>query len=108
VAPLSGADSKAVQAPMCCLGKGEHKCLGDLDSAHGTGPEGFSSATEKCPYSPLALAAMHGPELARPVAGHAVIVASNRAPVALETQSSAFASALQARSERGPPASSLD
>lgn len=108
VAPLSATNSEAIRAPMCCLGKGEHKCLGDMDSSHGAPPQGFSRSAEKCPYPPLALAARHGPELARPIAAQAVAVDSHRVPVILETQFSAFASGLQARSERGPPASSPD
>jgi hypothetical protein len=108
VAPLSGADNKAARAPMCCLGKGEHKCLGEMDSSHGASTQGFSRDDERCPYSPLALAAMHGPELSRPAAAGTIAVVSHRVPVALETQFSASASALQSRSERGPPSSSLD
>ena len=107
VAPLSGSDA-AVGTPICCLGKGEHQCLGDVHSPAGAAPQGFSSAAEKCPYLPLALAAMHGPDLAPPVAAGAVAVTSSTAPVALVSQCFVCASPRYARPERGPPPSSLD
>ena len=107
VAPLS-ADAEAARTPICCQGKGEHDCLGDMHSPAGAAPQGFSSGSDKCPYSPLALAAMHGPDLAPPVAAGTLAVASFTASVALETQSSVSASPRYARPERGPPPSSLD
>jgi len=55
VAPLS-ADAEAARTPICCQGKGEHDCLGDMHSPAGAAPQGFSSGSDKCPYSPLALA----------------------------------------------------
>ncbi len=107
VAPLSASEA-AARTPICCLGKGEHHCLGAMHAPDGAAPQGVSSAADKCPYSPLALAAMHGPELAPPVAARGLVVASHSVPVTLESKSSASASAIHARPERGPPLFSLD
>lgn len=107
VAPLSASDA-AARTPICCLGKGEHHCLGEMHASGGAETQGFSSTAEKCPYSPLALAATHGPDLAPPVGAGGVVVTSHRVPVTLKSKSSASASAIHARPERGPPPSHLD
>jgi len=73
VAPLSASDA-AARTPICCLGKGEHHCLGEMHASGGAETQGFSSTAEKCPYSPLALAATHGPDLAPPVGAGGVVV----------------------------------
>jgi hypothetical protein len=105
VAPLPAGEAAATLTPICCLGKGEHHCLG-----HELGGEkslGFS-ADSKCPYSPLALAALHGPDLAAPVHAQSIAVIAQSAPVVWESSSPVFSLAAGARPERGPPAFSLN
>lgn len=99
-------DTAAASTPICCLGKGEHHCLGQMLGSGGTSP-GLSAAIAKCPYSPLALAAMHGPELAPPARAQAILAISQRAAVTLKSKASASTTAVLARAERGPPFSSL-
>jgi hypothetical protein len=74
----------------------------------GGGPDsrGFSAAN-KCPYAPLALAAVHGPNLASPVGAQTIAIVAPSAPVALQTTFSAFFSSVDTRPQRGPPAFSL-
>jgi hypothetical protein len=106
--PLAEIDFAAAgSAPMCCLGEGKHKCLGDKHGSGEKSSEGFSRADETCPHSPLALAAIHSPELARPITSHAIIVASRRISVALATTVFLPASEIFTRSERGPPSLSF-
>ena len=106
VAPLPMGETAAAATPICCLGQGEHHCVGQV---LGGGPKslGFSAAN-KCPYSPLALAAMHGPNLAPPVHAQVIVAAAQSAPLTFESNDSAFFSAIDARPERGPPAFSLN
>jgi len=107
IAPLSASEA-AARTPICCLGKGEHHCLGQMHASGGAAPQGFSGAAEKCPYSSLALAAMHGPDLAPPVVARGIVVTSHRVPLLLKFKSSGSACAIRARLERGPPPPSLD
>jgi hypothetical protein len=106
VAPLPMGETAAAPAPICCLGQGEHHCVGQM---LGGGPEslGFSAAN-KCPYSPLALAAMHGPSLAPPVRAQVIVAAAQSSPLPLESNDWAAFSAIDTCPERGPPASSLN
>jgi hypothetical protein len=105
VAPLPMGESVAAPTPICCLTGGEHHCMGQTLG----GPEslGFSAAS-KCPFSPLALAAMHGPDLAPPVRAQLMVAIAPSVPIALESKSSAFSSAIDARPVRGPPAFSVN
>jgi hypothetical protein len=106
VAPLPAGEAAAAPVPICCLGQGEHHCIGQM---LGGGPEslGFSAAN-KCPYSPLALAAMHGPNLAPPVRAQVIVATAPSAPLALQANDLNSFSAIDTRPERGPPASSLN
>jgi hypothetical protein len=104
VAPLPIGEAASVQTPICCLGKGEHHCLGH--TLGGPDAPGFS-AQNKCPYSPLALAAMHGPELAPPVRGQSIVAVTQSAPLSQESFYAISSLAVAARSERGPPPFSL-
>ena len=105
VAPLPAGESAAAPAPICCLMQGEHHCMGQMLGAPDA--PGFS-ASNKCPYAPLALAAMHGPHLAPPVRAQVVAAVAQSAPIALDSKSSAFSSAIATRPQRGPPAFSLN
>lgn len=106
VAPLPMGEAAAVQTPICCLTEGEHHCLGQMP---GGGPESQNfSAAKKCPYSPLALAALHGPSLAPPVRSQAIVTIAQSVPFSAHTNGSAFFSAIDTRPERGPPAISLN
>jgi hypothetical protein len=106
LAPLPMGESVAAQTPICCLGQGEHHCMGQM---LGSGPDSFSfSAASKCPYSPLALAAMHGPDLAPPARAQVIVATVHSAPIALESKDSATSAAVASRPERGPPASALN
>jgi hypothetical protein len=107
VAPLSASDA-ASRAPICCLGKGEHHCLGQMHAPDGAAPLGLSNAAEKCPYSPLALAAMHGPDLAPAIGAYALVVATQSFSVAPATNQVATDFVLHARPLRGPPPLCLD
>jgi hypothetical protein len=107
VAPLSASDA-AARTPICCLGKGEHHCLGEMHAPDGAAPFGLSKATEKCPYLPLALAAMHGPDLTPAIGAYAVFPVTQSSPVVLGTIHPATDFVLHARPQRGPPLSPLD
>jgi hypothetical protein len=107
VVPIAASDT-AVLTPICCLGKGEHHCLGTMLGSGDTATERFSRTPDKCPYLPLALAAMHGPHLAPPVRAQVNLAALQSAPIALESKDSATSSAVASRPERGPPAFSLN
>jgi hypothetical protein len=106
IAPLPMGETAAAPAPICCLGQGEHHCVGQM---LGGGPEslGFSAAN-KCPYAPLALAAMHGPSVAPPVRAQVIVAIAQSAPLVLDSNDSAFSSAIDARPERGPPTFSVN
>jgi hypothetical protein len=103
VAPLPMGETAASPVPICCLGQGEHHCAGQM---LGGGPESLGfSASNKCPYSPLALSAMHGPNLAPPARAQLIVAIAQSSPLALVSNDSAFSSANDTRPERGPPAS---
>jgi hypothetical protein len=106
VAPLPAGEAAAAPTPVCCLTHGEHHCEGQMLGGEPGSPN--FSAANKCPYSPLALAAMHGPHLAPPVRAQTVVAAVQSTPIALESKFSAFSSAIDARPERGPPSFSLN
>ena len=73
-APLPMGESAVAPLPICCLSQGEHHCMGQM--VGGPDSPGFSAAS-KCPYSPLALAAMHGPDLAPTVGAQAIVADLN-------------------------------
>jgi hypothetical protein len=105
VVPLPAGESTATGTPICCLAKGEHDCLGhDLGGAKSLG---FSADSNKCPYSPLALAALHGPDLAPPVVAQAVAAIAQSSPIAPESSEILSSSLADTRQERGPPAFSV-
>ena len=104
-APLPTGESAAAPLPFCCLVHGEHDCMGQMLGGDPHLP-GFSAAS-RCPYSPLALAAMQGQSLAPPVAGFSLFVAWPLAPLAFRSSSYRACSAITSQSQRGPPASSL-
>jgi hypothetical protein len=105
VAPLSTDGAAAAQTPICCLRNGEHHCLG-MAMAAGSLPAGFSKASEKCPYAPLALAAMYGPKLAPPLAATALLAPPRTTAITPGTQTTATSFQTRTQSERGPPTSS--
>ena len=106
VAPLPTGGSAAAPVPICCLGQGEHHCLGQM---LGGGPEsqGFS-AGDKCPYAPLALSALHSPNVASPVGSQAITTTAQSAPIAIELNCLASSSSFDSCPERGPPTFSLN
>jgi len=106
VAPLPMGEAAAAQVPICCLGQGEHHCLGHLLGGE-PGAAGLSAAS-KCPYSPLALAALHGPSLAPPVRAQAIVAIAPSARLSTDWNDSASFSAIDTRPERGPPSFSLN
>jgi hypothetical protein len=99
-------ESVATPIPVCCLGQGEHHCLGQMLGGE-PGSQGLSAAS-KCPYSPVALAAMHGPDLAPPVRTQALLATLESTPIVLSSKHSAVSSELASRPERGPPAFPLN
>jgi len=105
VAPVPMSEAAATRAPICCLGKGEHHCLGH--ELGGTDSLGLS-ANKQCPYSPLALAALHSPDLTPPARARVVVVLAPSAPIAAESTHSITSVAADIRPERGPPAFSLN
>jgi hypothetical protein len=106
VAPLPMGEGVAAQTPICCLGQGEHHCLGQM---LGSGPDSQGlSAASKCPYSPLALAALQGTSLAPPVRAQAIVVIAPSASLFADSNHSASFSAIGTRPQRGPPAFSLN
>ena len=105
VAPLQLGETIAAPVPVCCLGQGEHHCLGQMLG----GPEfPILSASSKCPYAPMALAALHGPQLAPPVRSHTTAPVATLASAFTESHSLVLYSPVDTRPERGPPAFSLN
>jgi hypothetical protein len=104
VAPLQLGDTGAAQLPICCLGQGEHDCMG-----HMLGGEGLPvvSAPNPCPYAQLALAALHGPNLALPVGAQAIAAVTRSSWLITESHDSFLFSTVDTHQERGPPAFSL-
>jgi hypothetical protein len=106
VVPLSAGDSTAPQAPVCCLAKGEHHCLGQVPG--GDGAPALSSVVAQCPYAPFALAAMHGPALDRPVSAWSLKVNAAETFLLSENCLSTVSSYVSAFFERGPPSFSFN
>ena len=106
VTPLSAGENTDTQAPVCCLGKGEHHCMGETFG--GDGAPAFSAAVAQCPYAPLALAAMHGPSLDRSVNAWSLAVARHSHFFRFENHASVTSSFVATSFERGPPTSSLN
>jgi hypothetical protein len=105
ITPIPMGESVAAQTPICCLGKGEHDCLGHVPGGD-AGSLGLS-APSKCPYSPRALAAMHGPELVPPVQARLIVAVAQSAPIAQESNGTPSFLVVDTRPERGPPSFSL-
>jgi hypothetical protein len=105
VAPLPAGESLAAPAPICCLGHGEHHCMGQM---LGGGPDSFGfSAQNKCPYAPLALAAIQASQLAPPVGKFVLVAAQHSSSFVSLPHEVTATSAVAIDSERGPPATSL-
>jgi hypothetical protein len=103
VAPLPAGESAASPVPVCCLAHGEHHCMGQMLG----GDEGTPafSASSKCPYAPLALAALHGPHLAPPVRAFGIAVVAQSLSLQALSNFVTIASVSFVRFDRGPPAS---
>src|SRR4051812_31310768 len=106
VTPLTAGDSPATQAPVCCLTKGEHHCLGQVPG--GAGSPAFSAVAARCPYAPLALAAMHGPALDGPLGAYSLAVNARQRSLGFDLRLATASSYVSTSSERGPPAFPLN
>jgi hypothetical protein len=98
---LSAGDGAGAQAPVCCFTKGEHHCLGQMPGSDGSPV--FSAAVVRCPYGPLALAALQGPSLDRPQKGLSFEVSFARTFLSFESYFSNLTSFVSRSFERGPP-----
>lgn len=103
VAPLPAGESAASPVPICCLAHGEHHCMGQMLG----GDEGTPSfsASSKCPYSPLALAALRGLHVAPPQGNFGIFVTSQSSSLSALSNFVTIASVSFVRFDRGPPSS---
>jgi hypothetical protein len=101
VAPLPAGESAASPIPVCCLAHGEHHCMGQMLGGDEDTPA--FSASSKCPYSPLALAALRGLHVAPPQGNFGIFVAPQFSPLSAQPAFVAIASLFAVRFKRGPP-----
>ncbi len=99
--PLSAADCAAVNVPVCCLASGEHHCMGMM--LGGDGSQALSAAIARCPYAPLALAAMHGTALDGPAGAWSPTVGTTQRFSGFESRISVISWFVRVSFERGPP-----
>jgi hypothetical protein len=106
VSPLFAlSTTEASRLPACCRRDGKHHCtasMADQDNLTRRGTQ-FNVPTDKCPYFPSALAAMHKELLALPI-GHAVFASLVGHPSGVaQAESMRRISRDRSRQKRGPP-----
>jgi hypothetical protein len=106
VSPLFAMESMdQTRLPACCRRDGKHHCMASMSDRNGLRQttRAFSTPTEKCPYCPSAVIAVHTDLLALPPAKAVFASLVSHPSGTAQTDSLRRISRDRSRQKRGPP-----
>jgi hypothetical protein len=106
VSPLLALSTTEVaRLPVCCRRDGKHHCTASIADRDNSMPREtqFSDPSEKCPFHPSALAAIHKGLLALPIADAVFASLGGHPSGVAQTESLRRISRDRSRQKRGPP-----
>lgn len=101
-APAFSPDAEA-NLPPCCRRHGKHHCMMRWMVQQESGHPAFTTVTERCPYGPASVTAVHSSAYQPPVASSFYTGPGSQSAVAPPTAPVAGNTFLRGHQKRGPP-----